>query len=183
MLSIDDLLAVPLWRETVRRVRDRYAAIDDVALRRAVVHGLIDLQVGDLLGHTAARLAEFGVDSSAAARTAPWLVEPSAGLAQQKVELEQFLHQRVYRHPQLLDLRTRGQQVLREMFAGYLAQPELMPPAYQARAAEVGWPRSVGDYIAGMTDRYAQQEHARLFAKRDVGSLGGTSPREGVRNL
>ena len=169
LLSIEDLLAVPLWRETVRRVRGRYAAIDDVALRRAVVHELIDWQVGDLLGHTAARLADHGVGSAAAARAAPWLVEPSPELAQQKTELERFLHQRVYRHPQLLGLRTRGQQVLKEMFAGYLARPELMPPSYQSRAAEVGWPRSVGDYIAGMTDRYAQQEHGRLFAARATG--------------
>jgi dGTPase len=62
-------------------------------------------------------------------------------------------------------LRTRGQQVLREMFAGYLARPELLPASFQSRAAEVGWPRSVGDYIAGMTDRYAEQEHGRLFAR------------------
>ncbi len=54
------------------------------------------------------------------------------------------------------------------MFAGYLAKPELMPAGFQARAAEVGQSRSVGDYVAGMTDRYAQQEHARLF-----GGAGG----------
>lgn len=169
LLSIDDLTEVALWRETAGRVRVRYADIDDVALRRAVVHELIDVQVGDLLDHTAARLAEHGIESAAAARTAPWIVEPSPELAHQKIELEQFLHQRVYRHPRLMNLRTRGQQVLREMFAGYLARPELLPPSFQSRAAEVGWPRSVGDYIAGMTDRYAQQEHGRLFANRNVG--------------
>ena len=54
--------------------------------------------------------------------------------------------------------------MLSTMFAGYLAHHELLPPGYQARAAQVGWPRTVGDYLAGMTDRYAQQEHQRLFA-------------------
>ena len=170
LLSLHELEEVPLWRETAQRVRDRYANIDDVALRRAVVHELVDVQVGDLLSHSSAQLANYGVDSAAAARRSPWLVEPSSALAQQKIELEQFLHQRVYRHPQLMALRTRGQQVLREMFAGYLARPELMPASFQSRAAEVGWPRSVGDYIAGMTDRYAEQEHARLFSNRDLGS-------------
>ena len=53
--------------------------------------------------------------------------------------------------------------MLAEMFAGYLARPELLPAGFRARAATVGWPRTVGDYLAGMTDRYAQQEHARLF--------------------
>jgi dGTPase len=77
--------------------------------------------------------------------------------------LEEFLQRRVYRHPELLALRDRAQQMLREMFAGYLAHRELMPAGFRARATEVGWPRTVGDYVAGMTDRYAQQEHARLF--------------------
>ncbi len=50
------------------------------------------------------------------------------------------------------------------MFAGYLARPELLPPRFQTRTAAEGLPRSVADYLAGMTDRYAQQEYRRLFA-------------------
>jgi dGTPase len=49
------------------------------------------------------------------------------------------------------------------MFAGYVARPELLPKSFLARAEQTGLRRSVGDYLAGMTDRYAQQEHARLF--------------------
>ncbi len=107
LLSLDELLAVPLWRETVHRVRGRYAAIDDVALRRAVVHELVDWQVGDVLHSTAARLAERDLECAAAVRHAPWLVEPSPELSEQKRELEEFLQRRVYRHPELLALRDR----------------------------------------------------------------------------
>ena len=59
-------------------------------------------------------------------------------------------------------------EMLCEMFHGYLGRPELLPESFQNRAATVGWPRTVGDYLAGMTDRYAQQEYARLFASRSA---------------
>jgi len=153
-----------LWREAERRVRRRYHALDDAQLRRAILHELIDWQVGDLLAVAQSRVGEWRIDSVDAVRRAATIVEPSPELAEQKQELERFLDDRVYQHPQLLVVRRAAQGMLSAMYAGYLARPELLPASYQARAASVGWPRSVGDYLAGMTDRYAQQENARLFA-------------------
>ncbi len=164
LLSIGELLELSLWKEARQRVRRRYHDLDEAQLRRAILHELIDWQVGDLLAQAQQRLQEGQIASVAAVREAPTLIEPSSELAQQKVELESFLFQRVYRHPQLLQIRGNAQEMLCEMFAGYLARPELLPLGFQRRAAESGWPRSVGDYLAGMTDRYAQQEYARLFA-------------------
>jgi dGTPase len=165
LLTIDELLELSLWREAEKRVRARAAAIDDAQLRRAILHELIDWQVGDLLEQTLTLLAEGGIDSVAAAQSAPLLVRPSLELAEQKLELERFLAGRVYQDPQLLQIRQQTQQMLREMFQGYLAQPDLLPESFRNRAAAVGWERTVGDYLAGMTDRYAQQEYARLFSK------------------
>ena len=56
--------------------------------------------------------------------------------------------------------------MLAEMFAGYEARSDLLPSSFQQRAGRVGLRRSVGDYLAGMTDRFAQQEYGRLFARR-----------------
>jgi dGTPase len=165
LLSIGELLELPLWREAERRVRRRYQALADAQLRRAILHELIDWQVGDLLAVAQARLGEWQIDSVEAARRAAMVIEPSAELAAQKQELERFLAERVYQHPQLLAVRRAAQDMLSAMYYGYLAQPELLPASFRARAAQVGWPRTVGDYLAGMTDRYAQQEHARLFAR------------------
>ncbi|MBI2826275.1 MAG: deoxyguanosinetriphosphate triphosphohydrolase [Planctomycetia bacterium] len=164
LISIQELLDLPLWRQAEVRVRRRHHSLDDAQLRRAILHELIDCQVGGLLACAQARLTDFDIDSVDAARRAPPIVAPSDELAEQKLELERFLAERVYRHPRLLTMRTAAQQMLAEMFAGYLARTALLPDAYRARAAHVGWPRTVADYIAGMTDRYAQQEHARLFA-------------------
>ncbi len=164
LLSIGELLELSLWREAEKRVRDRAASLDDTQLRRAILHELIDWQVGDLLDHTKRRLTDQGVDSVAAAQAAPLIVRPSQELAEQKLELERFLAGHVYRDPKLLRIRDMANQMLCEMFHGYLARPELLPEGFRNRAAQVGWERTVGDYLAGMTDRYAQQEYARLFA-------------------
>ena len=164
LLSIGELLELPLWHEAEKRVRRRYQGLDDDQLRRAILHELIDWQVGDLLAQSQTRLESGEIRSVADVRRAGVLIEPSAELARQKLDLEQFLSRRVYQHPKLLAVRQAAQDMLSAMYAGYLRQPELLPSSFQSRAARIGWPRSIVDYLAGMTDRYAQQEYNRLFA-------------------
>ncbi len=134
--------------------------------RRATVHELVDWQVSDLLAETSRRIAEHAPDSVEAVRRAPPLVAASDALAQMQRELERFLYDRVYRHPRLLELRELSQSKLRQMFDGYVARPELLPENFRARIDKHGLPRTVGDYLAGMTDRFAEQEHKRLFGVR-----------------
>ncbi|HVX62465.1 MAG TPA: deoxyguanosinetriphosphate triphosphohydrolase [Pirellulales bacterium] len=163
LLTLPELLEVPLWNEAARRVRQRHGELTGKQLKHAVLHELIDWQVGDLVDRLQRRLAAGDLNSAADVRAAPYLAEVSPELAKLKRQLEKFLYDRVYRHPEVLRLRSRAQAMLREMFAGYVARPELLPKSFLARAEQTGLRRSVGDYLAGMTDRYAQQEHARLF--------------------
>jgi dGTPase len=165
LLQLDDLLEVPLWREAARRVRAQYAGLAGGELRRAVLHELIDWQVTDLLAESQARIEQFGIDSVEAVRRAPQIIGHSRELAELKAELEATLYERVYRHPQVLQMRGKAQARLVEMFGGYLRRPESMPESFLARAADFGLPRTVGDYLAGMTDRFALREHSRLFAR------------------
>jgi dGTPase len=81
----------------------------------------------------------------------------------QSTALKRFLFANLYRHPQVLDTTTRGQQVVRELFATYLATPGELPPEFADGADR---PRAVADYIAGMTDRFALREHERLTGQR-----------------
>jgi dGTPase len=165
LLRLDELLELPLWAEAARRVRERYGNLTDKRLKRAVIHELIDWQVGDLIDRAQERLAEHRVDSAAAAQhCGRVLIAVSPELAELKRELERFLYDRVYRHPQVLRLRGEAQAMLQQMFAGYLRRPELLPASFAARAERIGRPRAVADYLAGMTDRFAQHEHRRLFA-------------------
>ena len=85
------------------------------------------------------------------------------------MELEKFLYTRVYRHPNVLEHRARAQQMLREMFDWLIEKPDLLPPRTLARALADGTRRAVGDYLAGMTDRYAQREYERLIRPDPAG--------------
>jgi dGTPase len=165
LLDLGELLEIPLWHEAARRVRARYTRLDDVQLTRACLHELIDWQVGDLLTRAEIRLRDGNIDSVAAVRAAPAVIEASPDLAELKHELERFLHNRVYRHPDVLRMRRQVQAELTAMFDGYRARPELLPASFHARITNVGLSRAVGDYIAGMTDRYARQEFRKYFEK------------------
>ncbi|HEX7379885.1 MAG TPA: deoxyguanosinetriphosphate triphosphohydrolase [Pirellulales bacterium] len=166
LLELGELLQLPLWAEAERRVRRRYADLTGDHLQRAVLHELIDWQVSELVESATARLTAAGIHSVADVRGFRGnVIEVGSDLAELKRELEAFLFQRVYCHPQVMRLRERAQEMLREMFLGYLAQPELMPPRFVSRGERVGTRRAVADYLAGMTDRFAQQEYTRLFAK------------------
>jgi dGTPase len=162
LLTLEELLEIPLWAEAARRVRKRYASLDASELRRAILHELIDWQASDLIARTFERLSNQRIESWQDVRNAEPLIQPSLDLAQQKQELERFLFERVYRHPDVLRHRRDAQDFLEEMFGVLVAQPELLPDRFQLRIDEVGRERSVGDYLAGMTDRFARREYDRL---------------------
>ena len=85
-------------------------------------------------------------------------------LAEQKRELERFLYQRVYRHERIILVRIEAQARLKAIFDGFVAKPHLLPERYRQRAQVVGLERSVGDYLAGMTDRFCDAQYERLRA-------------------
>lgn len=163
LLTMDELAEVPLFREATSRVKARYAALDTGELKRCILHELLDWQVSDLLTCTLERLETWGIESIEQVRQAQTIVRPNDELFALKAELEKFLYARVYRHPTVVASRLVAQQQLREMFAAFMAKPELMPKSFQDRIATYGAARSVCDYLAGMTDRFAQQEYRKLF--------------------
>jgi dGTPase len=162
LLTLSDLLEIPLWREASQRIGQRFGDLDDRHRRRAIVHELIDWQVSDLLSVVQNELALRNVASVADVRRLPIIVRPSAELAKKKAGLEQFLFDAVYHHPSVLEKRRRAQHVLREMFEALVKDPEKLPAKFYQIAESDGVPRAVGDYLAGMTDRFAFEEHRRL---------------------
>ncbi|NIL97162.1 MAG: deoxyguanosinetriphosphate triphosphohydrolase [Planctomycetales bacterium] len=167
LLTIDDLLEVPLWRTAAERVGRSAADLDDLELRQGVVHELIDWQASDLLRHSAEELRAADYRNADEVRRQPRTIRQSDELAEQKGELERFLFQRVYRHPQVLKVRQRAQNQLSEMFAYFVAHPKQLPLSFSSRVADEGPQRTVGDYLAGMTDRFAQSSHQQLRMRPD----------------
>ena len=161
LLTLDQLLELPLWREARDQIewRDR---LSERQLRRAIVHRVIDWQVSDAIEHSRRELADHRIESVADVRQAASVIQPSAEFAEKKCELEQFLFDKVYRHPEVLAKRRLAQQALRESFDILVAEPQRLPSKFRRLADSEGAPRGVADYLAGMTDRFALEEHKRL---------------------
>lgn len=164
LLSLDELLEIPLWQEAAQRVRERATPLTSAELRLGVLHELIEWQVGDLLQRAGQQLATGRFPDVASVRQAPLLITPNPALAEKKRELERFLFEKVYRHPTVVAEREEAARALRAMFNGYRQRPDLLPTKFQQLARSQGQERGIGDYIGGMTDRYALQEYERLFA-------------------
>jgi dGTPase len=165
LVTLEELSRNALVRDALAAVRHAHANAPDDALRKAVVHELIDRQVGDVLATTVRFLQQSTPRNAEEARMSGFVIGPSAEFAEQKVELETFLYDRVYRHPQLLAVRSQAQERLKAMFEAYRRDPALLPPRFQDRAPAVGLPRTIGDYLAGMTDRFCDQQYERIVTR------------------
>lgn len=163
LLSLDDLLDVPLWHEAATRVRSRYATLDTESFRRAVIHQLIETLVTDVVETTRRELLSGAFSSLAeVARHDCPVVAPSLSVSPQKRELEGFLFERVYRHPTVLAERRVAEQVVRDLFGHFCSTTESLPDKYFKRVAEDGISRAVCDYLASLTDRGAFGIHRGL---------------------
>ena len=162
LVTLEELQENSLVREAVAEVHRKFTNLPGDVLRKCVVHELIDRQVTDVLQTAAQRLPAL-IDVRGAA-VLPFRLGASEGLAAQKLELERFLYNRVYRHPRLIAVRREAQQRLRTMFQGYLQRPELLPPHFQSRIVRVGLARAAVDYLAGMTDRFCDSLFLQHFS-------------------
>jgi len=170
LVSLVELTELPLVADAARRARDRYGDLDGIDLRRAVLHELVDLQVVDLVTESRSAIDRLGIDSPAAVRRAFHGDRPGAGVrvvshsatvAAGKKQLEKFLFQRVYRSDRVMSVRSAAQEKLTHLFHWYCGHPDAMAPSFRHRIGQCGVPRSVADYIAGMTDRYLEWDHDR----------------------
>jgi dGTPase len=165
-----------LWRRAQAAVDRRHPrfleATEDEKLRvKRIANEMLKLCITDLIHASAERIASSGVRSPDGVRDhGTMLIGHSPELKRQVAELEIFLDRRFYKHAHLSELTKHAAATLRALFEGYVARPEEMAPWYRRWAEQVGLQRSVCDYIAGMTDRFAQQEYARLNTDSTAGS-------------
>jgi dGTPase len=166
LVTLGELAEIPLIAETIRAVRHQYTALRGSLLRKAVVHALLDCQVSDVLRTAGPSLRAAGFASAEQAMQSDFRLGPSRELAAKKRELEDFLYHRVYRHEQLVTVRAMAQEKLRTLFELLVEHPDWLPVKFQRRTAEVGRKRSIGDYLAGMTDRFCETQFQRLTARK-----------------
>lgn len=163
LISEGDLGGLALWRSAEEAVAT--SGQDHPKLkRRAVVRQLINRQVTDLIENSRRLIAGAGVKSLDEVRAAKqWLVRNGEELETEKREFQAFLHDRLYRHYRVMQTANKAQKFVRSLFGEFLAHPEDLPDDFRERVNAEGVHRVACDYIAGMTDRYAQDIYQKLF--------------------
>lgn len=166
LFDLDALADVPLAGDAVREVRATYDGVETARLVQETVRRIIGRLVSDLTEETSLRLAESGVGSVDDIRWhgAP-VVAFSPAIDEANRELKAWLFANMYHHERVIQGRHDAETVVQGLFTRFMAEPARMPGEWSRRAAdrdESGRARVVADYIAGMTDRFARDEHARV---------------------
>jgi len=152
-----------LFREAHDAARARRIG-DERIERHAVVRFIIDRCVHELMEASQANLAKARVSSVDDVRRAGRrLVAYSDEMAARVRGLKQFLLQNMYRHWRVVRMGDKAGRILRDLFESYVSEPGQLPPHFQGQIERDGVHRVVCDYIAGMTDRFAVDEHQKLF--------------------
>ena len=164
LFTLADLLEVPLIARSWAEVRARFPDVEEARLVPELVRDQIGLMVGDVLDETRRRLEDSGVESVEDVRGAGRpLAGFSAAMADEEAVLKRFLHSRMYNAPPVTAVRDQAQSVVARLFAAYRADPRRLPAEWlPAEADETAMLRAIGDFIAGMTDRYAVRQHREL---------------------
>ena len=168
LLTLEQLLEVPIVKHCWERVRARYPDIPQDRLLRELVREQIGLMANDLIASTCRNIAEARIETAEDVRSAGRaLVCFSPELAAQERELKRFMYASLYHHPSQLAAANRARIIVRDLFRAYQDQPQLMPAEWQDDRLldEPRRSRHIGDFIAGMTDRYAEKRHAEIFGE------------------
>ena len=162
LISLSQLEDVALFDDYRRQVQTEFADLSGRRLLYEAIRRMLSDQVYDVLQATHSALEQHAPESVEAVRAAPALVLFSAPMQQRSTQLKTFLLHHLYRHPQVMQTTDWAKQVVGELFAAYLSRSQEMPDGHAKRD---NLPRAVADYIAGMTDRFASREHARLVGQ------------------
>lgn len=167
LITLEQLAAVPLVATHLHEVRSAYPGLPERRVVHETVRRMINTLVTDLLRQSKHNIGSQRIASLEDVRNAPALIAYSPSINEQQRELKNFLRTHLYRHYRVLRMSAKSQRILSDLFGVFMADNRLLPPQYQ-RQAEADRARAVGDYIAGMTDRYAIREHRRIFAVEEV---------------
>ena len=163
ILGLDELLEDPMVERHWRAIEQRHPGIDRDKMQRALVRDMIGSMVRDMIAETRRLVAESGVETVEEVRAAGRpLAAFSPAMVEQEAGLKRLLYARLYGSPELDQARAEAERIIANLAAAYRANPALLPEPWQVDGDDEAALRTIGDFIAGMTDRFAIRRHEEL---------------------
>ncbi len=167
LFDVKTLRDAPIAGRAIREVENLWPGLDRHRLIHETVRRVISWMIIDVVTQTRLNARANGADSADAVRRSnSAIVDFSAPMAQNNAELQAFLADHMYKHEKIVSIMRRARRVVRDLFDAYSNDPDQLPPDWQEQGYSRGdsrQARQICDFIAGMTDRYALDEHKRLF--------------------
>ncbi len=161
LITIEELLSVPLFAEFYNALKSKNK--NEKLLRHDIIRELIGAQIGDVVKSTFERIEKNKIHTLEDVRNAPLLVDYSEEMKNKNSKLKAFLYNNLYRNFKVLKMQHKAERYINELFNVFENDINQLPPRFRKRIEKDGKKRVICDYIAGMTDRYAQDEYTRLF--------------------
>jgi dGTPase len=169
LFRVDDLKVMPLTADMIAEIDKDYPGLDEVRRGAELVRELISCLIGAVVAEAGRRLQAANPQSVEDVRNhGEVLIAFPPDVARSEAEIKAFLKLRMYRHSRVMRVMGEAEQILFDLFARYQSRPadlpaEWLPPTGEGHETETGRARRIGNFIAGMTDRFALTEHQRLF--------------------
>ena len=165
LLDLDQLRKIALWKEHEDNFDEKYSGLDFKLKKYQVVRGIINELVTDLREATSKNIEEHDVKNVDEVRRAPTRMAGfSKEVAEKNKELKKFLHKNMYSHRKVLRMEFKAELTLNGIFSAYIKMPGLLPESVLKNEAHGTLERRICDYVSGMTDRYALNEHKNLYS-------------------
>ncbi len=163
LITEEDLKDVTLWKETVEEIKKNNKNLSERMLKYFVIRELIGKQIMDVVNATYERINQSNIKTVDDVRNTRPLVDFSEHMAKKQSELKSFLYNNLYTHHKVIKMANKATYFINRLFDAYSRDIRQLPPRFQKLIDTCGKERAIADYIAGMTDRYAQDEYNRLY--------------------
>jgi dGTPase len=164
LINEADLEKIQIWKEGCKKIDKEYTNIKDQIRKFQVIKYLINLEVTDIITASQETIKKLDIRSLKDVRQIKnRVISFSKDVQQKRLSLRVFLKKNLYQHYKVIRMSNKAHRFIEELFNVYLAKPDQLPPTSHSRIKHQGAHRVICDYIAGMTDRYAQDEYKKLF--------------------
>ncbi len=163
MLTVDQMRELELWQMLCDSVGWDGQDFND-QIRYRLIRRLVGREINDAITHTNQMLAQANPQSLAALQLLPYNVTGhSESFTRMNRALKDLLYEKLYKHYRVMRMAAKAERFITDIFQAYMARPDQLPTGVQRKLESRSRPRVICDYISGMTDRYALEEHQRLF--------------------